>query len=71
MTRRRILGGHDGTWYDGGKSDPDLVLLRLDPESAKIWLSGSGIGMAIKSLLGNVKDGAKGQLAIVSLTAKQ
>ena len=54
-------------WYDGGKSDPDLVLLRLDPESAKIWLSGSGIAMAIKRLLDGAKAASEGQVAEVSL----
>jgi general stress protein 26 len=58
-------------WYEGGKSDPDLVLLRLDPESAKIWLSGSGIGMAIKTLFGGVKAAAEGQVARVSLATKK
>jgi general stress protein 26 len=29
-------------WYEGGKDDPKLALLRLDTESAKIWVSDLG-----------------------------
>jgi general stress protein 26 len=54
-------------WYGGGRNDLDLVLLRLDPEQAKIWLSGSGIALAIKALFGGVKDAVKDQVAEVSL----
>lgn len=54
-------------WYEGGRSDLDLVLLRLDPEHAKIWLSGSGIGLAIKSLFGDAKASAKDQVAEITL----
>jgi general stress protein 26 len=54
-------------WYKGGRSDLDLVLLRLDLEHAKIWLSGSGVGLAIKTLFGGVKAAAKCHVAEVSL----
>ncbi len=46
-------------WYAGGRGDADLVLIRLDYDYAKIWLSGSGIAVAIKSLFSNAKDVAK------------
>lgn len=39
-------------WYEGGKSDPKLALLRFDPGQAEIWLDGSGIVAAIKMLVG-------------------
>ena len=41
-------------WYEGGKSDPKLVLLRLDVEDAKLWKSDLGgfIRPAINKLLG-------------------
>jgi general stress protein 26 len=54
-------------WYEGGRNDLDLVLLRLDLEHAKIWLSGSGIGLAIKALFGGVKAAVNDQVADVSL----
>jgi general stress protein 26 len=40
-------------WYPGGKTDPKLVLLRLDPERAEIWLNESSIFTGIKLLLGS------------------
>ena len=41
-------------WYEGGKSDPKLALLRLDVEDAKIWKSDIGgfIKPAINKLFG-------------------
>lgn len=39
-------------WYEGGKSDPKLVLLRFDPEHAEVWLDASSIVAGIKMLLG-------------------
>lgn len=41
-------------WYEGGKSDPKLVLLRLDVEDAKLWKSdlGAFVRPAINKLLG-------------------
>lgn len=56
-------------WYEGGKKDPDLALIRLDLGSAKIWLSSSGIGNAIKALLIGTKATAAAQAAEVSLVA--
>lgn len=56
-------------WYAGGKKDPDLALIRFDLDSAKIWLSGSGIGTAIKALLIGAKAEAASQVAEVSMEA--
>lgn len=41
-------------WYEGGKSDPKLALLRLDVDDAKIWKSDLGgfIKPAINKLFG-------------------
>ena len=39
-------------WFEGGKDDPRLALLRLDPERAQIWLDGSSVVAGIKLLLG-------------------
>lgn len=51
-------------WYKGGKTDPMIALLRLDPEKATIWKGGSTIGAAITRLLGrdpkaDYKDGVQ------------
>jgi general stress protein 26 len=39
-------------WYEGGKDDPKLVLLRLDAERAEIWLDETSLVAGVKLLLG-------------------
>jgi general stress protein 26 len=39
-------------WFEGGKSDPKLVLLRIEPRHAEVWLDASSIVAGIKMLLG-------------------
>lgn len=39
-------------WFENGKDDPRLRLLRLDAEEAEIWLDGSSFVAGVKSLLG-------------------
>jgi len=39
-------------WYQGGKDDPKLQLLRLDPERAQVWLNENNLWAAVKLLLG-------------------
>jgi general stress protein 26 len=39
-------------WYEGGKDDPKLVLLRFEPTNAEIWLDGSSILAGLKVLFG-------------------
>jgi general stress protein 26 len=57
-------------WYEGGKSDPKLVLLRLDVEDAKLWkrdLRGF-IRPALNKLLGRKPEsGEEEKVAEVSL----
>ena len=38
-------------WFEGGKEDPKLCLLRFDAEKAKIWLNAAPLGAAIEWLL--------------------
>lgn len=42
------------SWYEQGRDDPDLVLLRFDTESAEIWeaTAGSSVKAALLKLLG-------------------
>ncbi|HYJ39855.1 MAG TPA: pyridoxamine 5'-phosphate oxidase family protein [Steroidobacteraceae bacterium] len=40
-------------WYEGGKEDPKLQLLRLDPERAQVWLNENNLWAAVKLLLGS------------------
>jgi len=39
-------------WYQGGKDDPKLQLLRLDPERAQVWLNENQLWAAVKLMLG-------------------
>lgn len=55
-------------WFEGGKTDPRLALLRLDAESAKIWLNATSVGAAIEWLLGrDPKESYREKVAEVSL----
>jgi general stress protein 26 len=48
----RLWNRFVAAWYPGGKDDPNLALLRLDPEGAEIWLDASSMMAGIKMLLG-------------------
>ncbi|MGF6160390.1 general stress protein 26 [Ensifer sp. KUDG1] len=48
----RLWNPYIAAWYDGGKDDPKLVLLRLDAEHAEIWKDASSIWAAVKILFG-------------------
>ena len=39
-------------WFEQGKDDPKLALLRLDAEHAEIWLNASSLLAGVKMLLG-------------------
>ncbi|RAH99441.1 general stress protein [Acuticoccus sediminis] len=51
-----------GAWFDKGREDPDLTLLRFDLGPAQIWKAGTGefLHYMTAALLGrNVQDAAK------------
>lgn len=48
----RLWNSFVGAWYEGGKDDPQLVLLRFDPDQAQIWENGSSLLAGIRLLLG-------------------
>lgn len=52
-TKDRLWNPHVEAWFEGGRSDPKLALLRLDTTSAQLWLGGSSIGAAIMRMLGH------------------
>lgn len=49
----RLWNPHIAAWYEGGREDPSLVLLRLDAESAEIWLNESSLFAGAKRLFGS------------------
>ena len=64
----RLWNRFVAAWFEGGKDDPKLALLRLDAERAEIWLDGSSLGAGIKLLLGiDPKESYKDQVAKVIL----
>lgn len=55
-------------WYEGGRSDPDLLLLRFDLDDAEIWTADAGIKGLFKLMTGRtIKDGEMGRHAEVAL----
>ena len=55
-------------WYQYGKDDPKLALIRLDAERAEIWLDASSLVAGIKMLFGaDPKQDYKDKVAQVRL----
>jgi general stress protein 26 len=48
----RLWNRFVAAWYEGGKDDPKLQLLRLDPEHAQVWLNENNLWAAVKLMLG-------------------
>jgi general stress protein 26 len=47
-----LWNGFVAAWYEGGKDDPKLLLLRLDPDHAQVWLNENSLLAGAKLLLG-------------------
>lgn len=64
----RLWNKFVAAWYEEGKDDPKLVLLRFDAERAEIWKDGSSLWAGIKMLLGSdPKQDYKDNVAEVTL----
>jgi len=48
----RLWNRFVAAWFEKGKEDPKLVLLRFDPDHAEIWLNDSSFFAGIKMLFG-------------------
>lgn len=48
----RLWNPHVAAWFEGGKDDPKIALLRLDAEKAQIWLDGSSVVAGVLALFG-------------------
>ena len=48
----RLWNPYVEAWFEGGKSDPNLQLLRFEPEHAQIWLTENSLFAGVKTLLG-------------------
>jgi general stress protein 26 len=64
----RLWNRYVAAWFEGGKTDPKLALLRLDAERAEIWLDASSLGAGIRMLFGaDPKEEYKDKVAEVTL----
>ncbi len=64
----RLWNRYVAAWFEGGKDDPKLALLRLDAEQAEIWVDASSLVAGIKMLLGaDPKEDYKDKVAKVAL----
>lgn len=64
----RLWNAHVAAWYEQGKDDPKLCLLRFEVDDAEIWENGSSIVAGVKALLGvDPKKDYKGKVAKVTL----
>jgi general stress protein 26 len=48
----RLWNPFVAAWFEEGKDDPKLALIRLDAERAEIWIDGSSLVAGVKALLG-------------------
>jgi len=64
----RLWNRFVAAWFEGGKDDPKLALLRLDAEQAEVWVDASSMVAGIKMLLGvDPKQDYKDKVAQVNL----
>ena len=64
----RLWNPFVAAWYEGGKDDPELRLLRVDPDRAQVWLNENSVFSALKLMLGrDPKQEYKDKVADVKL----
>lgn len=65
----RLWSRFVAAWYEHGKDDPKLALLRLDPDEGQVWADASSFVAGIKMLLGmDPKQDYKDKVAKVDLS---
>lgn len=64
----KLWNPYVAAWFEGGKTDPKLALLRFDAERAEIWQDASSFVSGVKMLLGvDPKQEYRDQQAKVAL----
>ena len=64
----RLWNPFVAAWYEDGKRDPKLRLLRFDPGRGQVWLNENSVFSALKLMLGrDPKEEYKDKVAEVSL----
>jgi general stress protein 26 len=67
-TTDKLWNRYVAAWFEGGKDDPKLALLRLDAEKAEIWVDASSLVAGIKLFFGvDPKESYKDKVAEVAL----
>ena len=49
-------------WFEGGRDDPELALLRFDADRAEIWENESGMFAGLKMLFGRDRSRTPGNM---------
>ena len=66
----RLWNKFVAAWYEGGKNDPKLALLRFDLANGEVWLNASNIFAGLKLLLGaDLKKDTKDSVAKMDFRA--
>ena len=52
-TIERLWNPFVAAWYEGGKDDPTLQLIRFDPTEAQVWQNENSLFAGIRMLLGS------------------
>ncbi len=68
----RLWNRFVAAWFEGGKDDPRLCLLRFDPGEAEIWKDASSLVAGVKMFLGlgDPKEDYKDSTAEVDLRGR-
>ena len=67
-TIERLWNPFVAAWFEGGKDDPKLRLLRFEPGNAQIWLNENSLFAGVKMLLGSdPKEDYKDKVAEMDL----
>ena len=65
----RLWNRFVAAWYPGGRDDPNLALLRFEPEEAQVWLNENSLFTGMKLLLGvDPKSAYRDKVAKVKLS---
>jgi general stress protein 26 len=65
----RLWNPFVAAWFEGGKDDPKLRLLRFEPGNAQIWLNENSLFAGVKMLLGaDPKQDYKDKVGEMDLT---
>ena len=65
----RLWNRYVAAWFEKGKDDPKLRLLRFEPAEAEVWLDASSIVAGVKMFLGlgDPKKDYRGSVSTVRL----